>query len=113
LRKRTTSSRVLGSTTPNSPAQPVEGGIGPGVGTAKAARLAERLKGDGAFLSRSDLRDLGLGRRAVDAVFGALPVVEFPGYSRPLIRVEDYRTLVDESTYGKNQVRPCGQRRRR
>ena len=52
---------------------------------------AERLTNPDAFLSRSDLRELGLERRAVDAVFRALPVVVLPGYSRPLIRVQDYR----------------------
>ena len=35
-----------------------------------AETLAET---EGAFLTRSDLRDLGLDRRAVDAVFGTLP----------------------------------------
>jgi hypothetical protein len=50
-------------------------------------------------------------RRAVDAVFRACPVVELTGYSRPLIRVEDYRRLLADSTYGLNRVRPCGSRR--
>jgi hypothetical protein len=50
-------------------------------------------------------------RRAVDAVFRACPVVELPGYSWPLIRVEDYRRLLADSTYGLNRVRPCGSRR--
>jgi hypothetical protein len=69
---------------------------------------ADRLTNPDAFLSRSDLRDLGLERRAIDAVFRACPVVELPGYSRPLIRVEDYRRLLDESTYGADRVRSCG-----
>jgi hypothetical protein len=72
---------------------------------------AERLTNPDALLSRTDLRELGLERRAVDAVFRALPVVELPGYSRPLIRVEDYRRLLAESTYGPDRVRPCGSRR--
>ena len=38
-------------------------------------------------------------RRAVDAVFRALDVVALPGYSRLLVRVEDYAALVEESTY--------------
>jgi hypothetical protein len=42
------------------------------------------------------LRELGLERRAVDAVFRALPVVVLPGYSRPLIRAEDYLTFLSE-----------------
>lgn len=67
---------------------------------------ADRLSTPGAFLSRSDLRELGLERRAVDAVFRACPTVVLPGYSRPLIRVEDYRALIEASTYAGNRVRP-------
>ena len=58
-----------------------------------------------ALLTRSDLRELGLERRAVDAVFRALPVVVLPGYSRPMIRVEDYRELLERSTYRGDRVR--------
>ena len=69
---------------------------------------AERLANPDALLSRTDLRELGLERRAVDAIFRSLPIVELPGYSRPLIRVEDYRRLLADSTYGSDRVRPCG-----
>jgi hypothetical protein len=69
-------------------------------------RLLERLARTDAFLSRSDLRELGLERRAVDAVFRACPVVVLPGYSRPLVRVEDYRALIEASTYAGERVRP-------
>ena len=64
------------------------------------------LETPGALLSRTHLRELGLERRAVDAVFRELPVVAFPGYSRPLIRAEDYRRLLDEHTYRGDRVRP-------
>ena len=67
--------------------------------------VGERLGNPDALLSRSDLRDLGLERRAVDSVFRALPVVVLPGYSRPLIRVSDYRDLVERSTYWGDRVR--------
>ena len=60
----------------------------------------------GALLSRTHLRELGLERRAVDAVFRALPVVALPGYSRPLIRAEDYRDFLTEHTYRDDRVRP-------
>lgn len=66
---------------------------------------AELLATSGALLSRKDLRELGLERRAVDAVFRALPVVVLPGYSRPLIRADDYRRLLDEHTYADDRVR--------
>jgi hypothetical protein len=69
-------------------------------------RLVERLERPDAFLSRSDLRELGLERRAVDAVFRSCPVVVLPGYSRPLVRVEDYRALIEASTYSGDRVRP-------
>jgi hypothetical protein len=68
--------------------------------------LIERLEQPDAFLSRSDLRELGLERRAVDAVFRACPVVSLPGYSRPLVRVEDYQALIEASTYRGDRVRP-------
>ena len=64
------------------------------------------LTSPGALLSRSHLRELGLERRAVDAVFRALPVVALPGYSRPLVRADDYRRLLDEHTYDDSRVRP-------
>ena len=57
-----------------------------------------RLTNPDALLSRTDLRELGLERRAVDAVFRALPVVVLPGYRRPLIRVSDYLRLLEAST---------------
>jgi hypothetical protein len=63
------------------------------------------LNREGALLSRGDLRELGLERRAVDAVFRACPVVVLPGYSRPLIRVRDDRELIDRSTYDGSRVR--------
>ena len=72
----------------------------------KLVALSERLERPEAFLSRSDLRDVGLERRAVDAVFRACPIVQWPGYSRPLIRVADYLALLERCTYGKDQVRP-------
>jgi hypothetical protein len=66
----------------------------------------DRLANPDAVLTRSDLSELGLERRAIDAVFRACPVVVFPGYSRPMIRVADYRDLVEASTYRGDRVRP-------
>jgi hypothetical protein len=74
---------------------------------SKRPTAAERLATPEALLTRSDLRELGLERRAVDAVFRALPTVHLPGYSRPLIRVEDYLALIAKRTYdGRTSVRP-------
>jgi hypothetical protein len=68
---------------------------------------AERLANPKAFLTRSDLAELGLERRAVDAVFRACPVIVLPGYSRPLLRVSDFQAFIKESTYRGERVRPC------
>jgi hypothetical protein len=67
---------------------------------------AELLQTQGALLSREDLLELGLGRRAADAVFRRLPVVFLPGYSRGFVKADDYRRLVNECTYGADRVRP-------
>jgi hypothetical protein len=63
----------------------------------------ELLRRPGALLSRTDLRELGLERRAIDAVFRELPVVVLPGYTRPMVRAEDYRALVERCTYGDGE----------
>ena len=65
---------------------------------------SDRLGNPDALLTRSDLHELGLERRAVDAVFRALDVVVLPGYSRPMVRAEDYRRLLDECTYRGDKV---------
>ncbi len=66
---------------------------------------ATLLATPGALLTRSHLRELGLERRAIDAVFRRLPVVALPGYSRPMIRAEHYLALLEESTYRDDRVR--------
>jgi hypothetical protein len=68
--------------------------------------LGERLGNPDAVLSRTDLRELGYERRAVDAIFRSCPVVVLPGYSRPLIRVSDYVAFLEGCTYnGRTRVR--------
>jgi hypothetical protein len=67
---------------------------------------AERLANPEAVLSRTDLRELGYERRAVDAILRSCPVVVLPGYSRPLIRVSDYTAFLEGCTYnGRTRVR--------
>lgn len=68
---------------------------------------AELLRTDGALLTRSHLRELGLERRAVDAVFRELDVVLLPGYSRPMIRAADYLELIERHRYGNDRVHPA------
>jgi hypothetical protein len=67
---------------------------------------AERLENPEAVLSRTDLRELGYERRAIDSVFRACPVVSLPDYSRPLILVSDFRAFLAEHTYNGDRVRP-------
>lgn len=73
-----------------------------------ASELVER---DDALLMRTDLMRLGLPRRAVDEVFATLPVVVLPGFSRPFVKAEDFRALVERSTYSQTEVRPTRRRR--
>lgn len=77
------------------------------LGAKRRPSPAQLLETSGALLTRSHLRELGLERRAIDAVFRALPVVALPGYSRPMIRVEQYLQLVEQHTYRDDRVRPC------
>ena len=60
--------------------------------------IQERLAFPEAYLLRTDLRDLGLSRRAIDAVFREVPNVLIPGYSYPLIQVGDYLRYLDAWT---------------
>jgi hypothetical protein len=39
-------------------------------------------------------------------VFKQLEIVSYPGYSRPMVKVEDFVRLTAESTYGRGRVRP-------
>lgn len=68
--------------------------------------VRERLSTGVGYLSRTDLAELGLPRRAVDAVFRKLPVVQFDGYSRPFVRVQDFLELEVASTFRDDRVRP-------
>jgi hypothetical protein len=68
--------------------------------------VSERLANPDAVLSRTDLRDLGYERRAVDAIFRGCSVVVLPGYSRPLIRVAEYDAFLERCTHdGSTRVR--------
>jgi hypothetical protein len=59
-----------------------------------------------ALLTRTHLRELGLTRTMIDAVFRALDVVVFPGSRRPAVKREDYLDLVERCTYRDDRVRP-------
>ena len=75
--------------------------------SARSRPVAMELLGvPEALLTRTHLRELGLERRAVDAIFRALPVVALPGYSRPMVRAQDYLELVRRNTFNDDRVRP-------
>jgi hypothetical protein len=65
---------------------------------------AELLERPGALLTSSHLTELGLSRKAIDAVWRAVPVVMLPGYTRPMVRAEDYLELVARSLYDENRA---------
>ncbi len=92
------------------PAEPPDGAVRPARAPTHAAVLksaaADLLGRPDALLTRTHLRELGLERRAIDAVFRALPVVAIPGYSRPLIRAVDYIDLIEQNTFHDDRVRP-------
>jgi hypothetical protein len=66
---------------------------------------ADRLSNPAAFLTRTDLRELGLERRAVDAVFRHANTIVLPGYSRPMIQVSDYLDFLERHRYSPDRVR--------
>lgn len=75
------------------------------IASGRRPPASEILQTPGGLLTRSDLRSLGLERRAVDAVFRELDVVVFPGYTRTMIRARDYLALLERSTYRSDQLR--------
>jgi hypothetical protein len=67
---------------------------------------AERLSNPEAVLTRSDLRELGYERRAIDAIFRACPVESWPEYGRPMIRVSAFLDWRERCTFNGDRVRP-------
>lgn len=101
-------SAVFPGSATDKPSRRAEAGTHDSKPPAPRRPAAELLATPGALLTRSHLRGLGLERRAVDAVFRQLPVVALPGYSRPMIRAEDYAALVERNTFRDDRVRPTG-----
>jgi hypothetical protein len=60
---------------------------------------AELLATPGAHMHRTDFRNLGFERRAIDVIFRECPNVKLPGYSRPYVVSDDVRALLDGCTY--------------
>jgi hypothetical protein len=74
--------------------------------SARRPSARELLEQGTGLLTSSHLRELGLDRRAIDAVFRECDVVCLPGYSRPFVKVEAYLELLERHTYGRDRVRP-------
>lgn len=81
---------------------------GRAAGDTRRPSAAQLLTTPGALLTRSHLRELGLERRAIDAIFRKLPIIALPGYSRLMIRATGYLELVEQHTYRDDRVRPSG-----
>jgi hypothetical protein len=60
---------------------------------------ADLLQTPGALLTTSDMAELGLDRRAVEAVFRHCPHVLIPGYRRPMVVSDVLRRFLDQSTH--------------
>jgi hypothetical protein len=67
---------------------------------------AELLENPHALLTRSHMRELGHGRRAIDAIFRQLPLILDPEYARPRIKAADYLAHIERHTYGNDVVHP-------
>ena len=100
--------------------EPDPGEVPPAITTSVAAATQSHaaatalLDAPDALLTRTHLRQLGLERRAIDAVFRALAVVALPGYSRPMIRARDYLNSLRTTPFGTiKSVRANGWRERR
>jgi hypothetical protein len=59
-----------------------------------------------AYVTRGDLESLGFGRRAVDALVRACPVVAIPGVRRTYVRKADVEAYLESHTYTDDEVRP-------
>lgn len=73
--------------------------------TVRPTAVQRLASGPDAVLSRTDLRELGHERRAVDSIFRECPAYYLPGYSRPFIRVGDYLELIERCRDDDGKIR--------
>jgi hypothetical protein len=67
--------------------------------SSRKPTAAELLETPGAVLTSTHLRELGWGRRQIDAIWRGCPMIILPGTRRPVLRVEDYLAYLEEHTY--------------
>jgi len=72
--------------------------------------VSAELKPLADVIDRQGLAALGFGRRSIDAIFRALPVVALPGVRRVYLRRADVAAYLAEHTYANDfpRVRPPG-----
>jgi hypothetical protein len=76
-----------------------------------ASELLEQGTG---VLDSTHLAELGWSQRGIEALWRDLPVIDVPGFSRPLVRVEAYLAFLEENTYCDrcaDRVRPSRRNR--
>lgn len=73
--------------------------------TVTSPTSAELLQTPSAVLTSSHLRELGWTRRHIDAIWRGCPLIILPGTRRPVLRVEDYVTYLEQHTYRNEEPR--------
>lgn len=71
-----------------------------------ALTVEDKLRNPHAYLHRGDLFALGLGRRAVDAIFKAIGEQTHEGCRRKVVRVDRWLAHRETFTYRRNRPRP-------
>ena len=66
---------------------------------------ARELLEQGGYMTTSDLAELGLPRRAIDALLRAVPTIHLEGYSRTLVDARDVSAHLEARTFDDDRVR--------
>lgn len=66
---------------------------------------ARELLEQGGYMTTSDLAELGLPRRAIDALLRAVPTIHLEGYGRPLVDGREVAAYLERRTFAGDRVR--------
>ena len=83
-------------------------------GVSERPSAAELLEQGVGVLDSTHLVELGWSQRGIEALWRDCPVLQLPGFARPLIRVEAYLAFLDGNTYCDrcgDRVRPSRRNR--